>query len=321
MNRHSLNRAGLPALRTAILAWVASVSALAAQNLQLVTQNLDPVPDHNSYFGGGGLGYIPSGPVAFPRLISLGPFGHLNLRDTPTSVTVDAESFSGPSFSVVTGSQVDLVTYVTKPAPARITLQVQSQVSVQQTFPQPSLFDCGVDLDADGSDEFANTTTSSASATLTMWCDDVGAPVRWHQHNEGLYATLGQTVNSSLTLQFSDPVQEQTYGPACAGKLGCQSGGAPFERIFVASLPEDVVYAWLMGGDAQWNVTFPGFACPLLVEPQFVLAVPTFAGPNGRRYVDFEATFPPIPGLTFYAQGIAVSNNTFLGTNGVIIRT
>ena len=35
----------------------------------------------------------------------------------------------------------------------------------------------------------------------------------------------------------------------------------------------------------------------------------------------FEVTFPPIPGLVFYAQGIAISGGTFVSTNGVRIQT
>ncbi|MCA8973477.1 MAG: hypothetical protein KDC98_02090, partial [Planctomycetes bacterium] len=246
-------------------------------------------------------------------------FGHLVLTATSTSVAAEAVSATGSSFSVINGSTTDLVTYVATASPARITITVDAQLAFQPVWPLPD-YDCGVDLLADGVDEFTNVSPNSATATLTTWCDDLGTPVRWHQRNDGFYSSI-MTATATLGLQFDDPVQEPTYGPACAGKLGCQRGSGAFDRILVASLPGDATYAWLLGGDTQWNVTFPGFACPLLVEPQFVLAVPTFDGANGRRYVDFEAAFPPIPGLTFYAQGIAISNNTFVGTNGVIVRT
>lgn len=300
----------------------AAATCLPGQGLQLVTINLDPVPEHNSYWSYGPLTYIPGGVVAFPILQSLGFNGYFHLTATPTSVTVDAQSQSGTSFSVLSGSEVDLVTYLIKPAPARITIHVQSQVSIQQTFPVAPIFDCGVDLGADGSDEFTNTSPTSAGATLTTWCDDIGAPVRWHQNNQGFYMGPGfLRVTSALTLQFDDPVQEQTYGQTCQGKLGCQYGAGTFDRVLVASLPGNSTFAWLMGGVTQWNVTLAGFTCPLLVQPQFILGVPLHDGPNGRRYVDFDCTFPPVPGLTFYVQGIAISNNTFVGTNGVIVRT
>ncbi|MCA8953850.1 MAG: hypothetical protein KDE27_30335 [Planctomycetes bacterium] len=304
------------------LALVLTLSSLSAQGIQLATVNEAADPYQNHFWSYNGTDLIPNGPVAFP--LSFGdPFlGSLDLRATATSVNAAAWSRTGPSFSILSRSTTDLVTYVRTASPARIRIAVDAQLVSQSPWPAAvPIYDCGVDVDNDGVDEFSNVSPNSSAAVLTTWCDDVGTPVRWHQHNEGVYQWYLIDATSTLDLQFDDPVQEQTYGPSCAGKLGCQLGAAPSDRVFVASLPGDVEYAWLLGGDTPWNVTFQGFSCPLLVEPQFVLAVPTFDGPNGRRYVDFAAAFPPIPGLVFYAQGIAISNDTFVGTNGVIVRT
>ncbi len=298
------------------------LSALPAQGLQLATSNVAPDPYSNLWWTGYGTTFLPPGPVAFPVHHASWPSGRFDLIATPTSVATETEAQSGPSFSVLNGSVTDLVTTARMPSPARITIDVQAQLNFQQALtPALPLYDCGVDLDADGIDEFTNGPPNSASTTLTTWCDSLGTQVRWHQRNEGFYTSGFLLATSTLSLQFDDPVQEPTYGPTCAGSLGCQRGTGQFDRIFVASLPGDTTFAWLMGGDAQWNVTFPGIGCPLLVDPQFILAVPLQDGPNGRKYVDFEGTFPPIPGLTFYAQGVAVSGGVFVGTNGVRVRT
>ncbi|MCA8966477.1 MAG: hypothetical protein H6838_16005 [Planctomycetes bacterium] len=295
------------------------LSSLPAQGLQLATSNVAPA---NNYFWSNVIFHLPTGPVTFPGHWYYGWYGSLDLGATPTSVTTQAHAMSAASFSILSGSSVDLVTTASMPSPARVSIQVQAQLTFQQTLTVAlPLYDCGVDLGADGIDEFTNGPPSSAVTTLTTWCDSLGTPVRWHQHLEGFYDSGVLDATTTLSLQFDNPVQEATYGPSCAGSLGCQRGAGQFDRIFVASLPGNTTFAWLMGGDAQWNVTFPGIGCPLLVDPQFILAVPLQDGPNGRKYVDFEGTFPPIPGLTFYAQGVAVSGGAFVGTNGVRVQT
>lgn len=299
------------------------LAPLSAQGLQLTTSNVAPDPNSNVWWTGYGTTFLPPGPVVFPIHWASWPFGYLDLSATPTSVANATEALSGYSFSVLNGASTDLVTTATMPFPARITIDVQAQLTFQQTMtPALPLYDCGVDLGADGVDEFTNRPPNPASATLTTWCDALGTPVRWHQRNDGFYTGGFLRATATLSLQFDDPVQEATYGPNCSGSLGCQRGVGPFDRIFVASLPADTTFAWLMGGNTPWNVHFPGIGCPLLVDPQFILAVPLQDGPNGRKYVDFEGTLPPIPGLSFYAQGVAIrSDGTFLGTNGVHIST
>ncbi len=161
--------------------------------------------------------------------------------------------------------------------------------------------------------------SSVPTTSFGVHVDQRGTGVLWSNYSGGF--AIHAAPSSLLELDFVDPVREPAYGPSCVGELGCQHGSAPFERVFVASFPGDTTLAWLMGGTQQWHVQFPNFYCPLLVEPQFILGVPLVDGPNGRKFVDFEATFPAVPGLTFYAQGIAIRGGTFIGTNGVVIQT
>lgn len=298
------------------------LAVASAQRLQLATSNVAPDPHSNWMWYYNGSVFVPPGPVTFPSHWMANLVGYLDLAATPTSVSTTTEAMSGNSLSALNGTEIDLVTTATMPFPARVEIQVQAQLNYTQalTLSLP-IYDCGVDLGADGIDEFSNVSPNSATATLTTWCDSIGTAVRWHQHVQGYYTGGILRTVANLSLQFDDPVQELAYGPTCEGSLGCQLGTGQFDRIFVASLPANTSFAWLMGGDTPWNVTFPGFTCPLLVDPQFILAVPLQNGPNGRKYVDFAGTFPPIPGLSFYAQGIAISGGTFIGTNGVRVRT
>jgi len=302
--------------------------SLPAQGLQLSTANVAPLPANNAVFSGTYSAFLPLGPVAFPTQLSAGLGNTLTLssNSNPGSSTVSVltHGIQGPSFSLTYDTASDLETTLSMPMPARITVQITAQVTLQQamSLALPTL-SFGVDLDADGQDEFFSSSLQPlTTSTLTTYCDALGSLVRWHHNVNGQHTGGGfTTTDAQLSLLFENPAQETTYGPTCAGQLGCQLGANTFDRVFVASLPANTTLAWLMGGDQQWNVPFPGFACPLLVDPQFILAVPTFVGPNNRQFVDFAATFPPIPGLTYYAQGIAVSGGTFIGTNAVSIQT
>jgi hypothetical protein len=179
-----------------------------------------------------------------------------------------------------------------------------------------------VDVGHDGAPEFSSTYPAAPVVSLPVLADGRGTPVRWKQVLTGSGWGMAHGFSGALELRFTVPVQEPAYGPVCEGELGCQLvPNAPFARVLVASLPGDSTFAWLVGGDQQQNLQFPGFACPLLCNPLVVIAVPLIDGANGRKMVDFDAVFPPLPGMVWFAQCIAVSAGTFVGTNGVRIQT
>jgi len=296
-----------------------------AQSLQLWTANVAPLHNYFDWDDWVPSYWPPAGPVQLPLMAYNGysPFFiRLELNGSPNSVGVLARGQACSMLLHVPDEyhvSTDLVTTLIMPFPARIQIDAQGVFTPSPPPPPPQCqFEWGIDLGANGIDDFVTTQPQSTTTTLTTWCDLLGSDVRWHHQ---LFLTGCVAAQSDLTLQFDNPIQEWTYGPTCAGQLGCQLGASTFERVFVASFPANTTLAWLMGGDTQRNVSFPGFACPLLVDPQLVLAVPVFTGPNGRKFIDFEATFPPIPGMVFYTQGIAVSGGTFIGTNGVIVHT
>lgn len=309
-------------MRTILSGLLALVGFLPAQGMQLSTENVDPVAWHNGLLYTGTTITLPFGPVTFPTTLFAGLAPRLTLTANANAVTVRGSCFgTGWGMSGYSWTRSDLVTSVTMPSPARISIQVQNLFTPPTHFATPFV-QFGVDLGADGQDEFFSTSQlPTTTSTLTTHCDDVGSLVRWHHYLSAGSWSLYSNPTTELTVRFVEPVQEPTYGPTCDGKLGCQLGISTYDRIFVASLPSDSTFAWLLGGDQQWNVQFPSFNCPLLVNPQLILAVPVFDGPNDRKFVDFEVTFPPIPGLVFYAQGIAISGGTFVGTNGVRIQT
>ncbi|MCR9247309.1 MAG: hypothetical protein NXI31_19945 [bacterium] len=306
-----------------ILAAVVLACATTAQSLQLTTANVNPSSYANAAWSGWYFTALPRGPVTPP--VSLGFLGpRLVIDQQANTLSARASGIAGQHWRAYVSVTSDLVTTVTSPTPARIELQILNTLNFSQslTTAVPRV-DLGVDVLADGTDEFSVIDTSSTLpiyATIPVHCDSRGTAVRWHHltsagTNGGFGATL--SVTNQFSLQFPEPIPEPSYGPSCAGELGCQRGAGTFDRTFVASLPDNTTFAWLMGGDRALNVQFSGIPCPLLVEPQFVVAVPLTAGANDRQFADFDGTFPPIPGLTFYAQAIAVSNGRWIGTNGV----
>src|SRR5262249_11329480 len=127
---------------------------------------------------------------------------------------------------------------------------------------------------------------------------------------------------SLLELHFAAPAQEPAYGSPCGGELGCQLvPGTPYARTLVASFPADSTFAWFVGGAQQQNLLFPGISCPLLCDLAVVLSMPLQPAPNGRQMAVLDTLLPPLPGQTWFAQGIAIRGGTFVGTNGVRITT
>ncbi len=295
-----------------------SLASLPAQGLQLDTRN---APQATWYFtseGSGQYHYLPPGPVTFPSFVYLGVISLDRAGNR-----LEARQRASQLHHFYTAARTSLTTVVTAPAPSRVHLEFDVQVDYNLWLsPLAVGAQSEIDVGADGILEHsASGLTSTPQTTLPVLCDRRGTEVRWTIDSASSPSSGASAVSSAIVLDFVEPNLEPVFGPNCAGELGCQHGDATFDRVFVASLPSDATFAWLMGGDTQWNVQLPSFACPLLVQPQFILGVPLLDGPNNRKFVDFEATFPPIPGLTFYTQGIAISGGTFIGTNGVVVQT
>lgn len=259
------------------------------------------------------------GPVTLPVSVwSSGAGWSSSLGVGQVGSTLHAGGYGATAITTGAGGTSDMISTVASTVPKRVECVVTHTFSASgSSTPKPSSSTAIVDVGDDGAAEFTSSSPAPGAATLALFCDRRGTKVHW-RFSFGIYSVV-TSAQGGLTLEFVEPVSEATYGPNCAGELGCQVGSSPFDRIFVASLPSDTTFAWLMGGDRSWNVQFPSFPCPVLVEPQFILAVPLHDGPNDRKFVDFEAAFPSIPGLSFYAQGIAISGGTFIGTNGVVI--
>lgn len=299
-----------------------------AQGLQLPTAIVDPVQNYvfNTWLTPA-VYPIAVGPVTWPLTMGIGwygPSGRLDRNGDSLSMQWHALQYSS-SLGRGAGLECSVVTRVVTPLPARVPVELVA-LATQSSSPLGN-FTCSlmasVDIDANGTMEYTSGYPAAPAAVHSVLADARGTPLRWMTDMSVIVSMSGSaSMDSTLELRFTAPVQEPAYGPACEGELGCQRvPNAPFDRVFVASLPGDTTYAWLLGGDQQVNVQFPGYACPLLVDPAVIVAVPLVPGANGRQFVDFEATLPPVPGLVWYAQGIAVSGGTFVGTNGVRIQT
>ncbi|MDO8349295.1 MAG: hypothetical protein Q7T30_03590, partial [Planctomycetota bacterium] len=247
---------------------------------------------------------------------------YLLISRTANTLSIDELVFVAEAPSQAARATCNLVTTASTPFPARMQMDIAHSVTLgsAHSFAVSAV----VDIGADSSPEFTSSYPTSPLAHHVVLVDSRGTPIRWAENAFASWGILSQqpSYHCHLELRFTAPVQEPAYGPVCEGELGCQLvPNAPFARVLVASLPIDTTYAWLLGGDQQANVQFPGFACPLLCNPLVVIAVPLVNGANGRKFVDFDAVFPPLPGQVWFAQCIAVSGGAFVGTNGVHIQT
>jgi len=301
-----------------------AVGSLHAQGLQLPTAVVGPSLNfvQSSAWGPYPL-HLPVGPVVFPVTWG-GFFGlpALGISRTGNTLSLSESVFVAEAPSQAARATCNLVTTASMPLPARLAIEIAHSVVLgsAHSFAVSAV----VDIGADSSLEFTSSYPTSPVAPRVALVDSHGTPIRWAEDAFASWGILSQfpTYICRLDLRFTAPVQEPAYGPVCAGELGCQLvPNASFARVLVASLPTDTTYAWLLGGDQQQNLQFPGFACPLLVDPLVVIAVPLVDGANGRKFVDFDAVFPPLPGQVWFAQCIATSGGTFVGTNGVRIQT
>ena len=278
---------------------------------------------------------IPLGPVAFPLQVVLpvGGRGSANaLLDRAVSPTEEVQSIAaGVGFSGAFGASevhCHLSSLVSMPLPARIPVRIAPSFSSPATFSSFSTsYELAVDVGGDGSFEYSaaysgwpGNAPAPPPAVLDVLVDARGTLVDWESTTT--VAGIPATSQSLLELHFAAPVQEPGYGSACGGEFGCQRvAGTPYARTLVASFPANSTFAWFVGGDQQQNVLFPGISCPLLCNLAVVLSMPLQTGPNGRQMAVLDTLLPPLPGQTWFAQGVAISGNAFVGTNGVRITT
>ena len=307
--------------------------AVPAQSLVLTTDVVDP--SRNSLYGlfFGSLVHvpIPLGPVTFPLQQYLNNVSLTvdQLAPSPAPILSIAERVSGAWSFSVTGSVIcHLVTTVLMPRPALVPLTVVDSMNTLAGSGDWVLFDAAVDVGDDGTNEFTFSVYTNLPISnppplqLGVLADSRGTRIAWQSRAIAGQFSSPAANTSQLDLRFTEPVQEPAYGPVCAGELGCQLvPGSQYSRVLVASLPGDSVLSWLVGGDQQTNIVFAGFACPLLCNPVVILPVPLQSGPNGRKFAVLDGTFPSWPGQVWFAQGIAISGGTFVGTNGVRIQT
>ena len=96
---------------------------------------------------------------------------------------------------------------------------------------------------------------------------------------------------------------------------------SPFGRTFIGSLPLTTSLAWIILGNQPTNLAFPQTPCPLLCDPDVVGGLRLGPVSGGRRIVEFEDELPAIPGASWFTQAVGFGGGTFVGTNGVHIRT
>lgn len=292
---------------------------LAAQNLQLATELTDAARNFvaDPFWGSTPL---PLGPVTFPLGSSL---GILTLERPAVGVLRLTESVIGTAGSAGRRAACHAITHAWMPTPARVPVTIAHTITAGSAGSYAE--STQVDLGADGSVEYAqNHPAAPQTLTRSVLVDARSTAIEWSMTTGAAVDGLYLPWVSRLELRFSEPVQEATYGPTCAGELGCQRDAANvFARTLVASFPNDATLAWLFASDTAVNLPVPGVACPLLCTPVLVLAVPLQLGPNGRQFAVLDAVLPPWPGLTWYAQGVAFTSTAgvFVGTNGVILQT
>jgi hypothetical protein len=315
---------------TLFLPAIAFAGAVPAQGLTLATEVLDPLQNFVSSrtVTGSQTLYLPAGPVAFPVHLATPtlsfPYASLDLIETISGSTttlsiIEYMNGGNSRYGVV---ECLLRTTVTALLPARVSLAIDPVVT-WAGFNIPS-HDAAVDIGADGSPEYSYTYAFPAPpspGTLAVLVDSRGTPldVQSRSYTGG---GGGGNLTTHVDLQFTAPVHDLSYGSPCGAEFGSQLDAAnPFARTFVASLPGNTILAWFAGGDQQASITVPGFSCPLLTNNVVVISVPLVPGPNGRSMAVLDLLLPPIPGATWYAQGVGFAGGTFVGTNGAIIRT
>jgi hypothetical protein len=310
-----------------LLPAIVFAGSVPAQGLTLAAE----VPYPNTTFVGatntGPNVYLPAGPITFPvRLttpLALTPYAILDLGLTPsgsmTTVSI-VERMVGYNFRRGY-AQCHLRLTLAAPLPARVSLAIYPTINWGLIVPS---HDAAVDIGADGSSEYAYTYASSppSPGALEFLVDARGSPIDVRSNSStGASAGVG-SLTAQLDLQFTAPVHDRSYGSPCGAEFGSQLDAAnPFARTLAASLPGNTILAWFAGGDQQANVTVPGFACPLLTNNVVVISVPLLPGSNGRSMAVLDLVLPPIPGATWYAQGVGFAGGTLVGTNGAVIRT
>jgi len=324
-------------MRAALLPCIlAAAGPAVAQSLGLATSATDQARNHlTAYDGNSHLVNVPLGPVSFPLALVAPPpsfslsYASLGLTESASAPTRDLfmrEDARGIGSLYGGGVICHLVTRVTMPLPARVPMTISCSITQAPWSIGPASALGRVDIEGDGVVEFALAyagSSAQSTAVHDLLVDSRGVPIEWEARTDASGGgTFGTSLGTLLQLSFTEPVQEPAYGPTCEGELGCQLvPNAPFARVLVASLPGVSSMAWLLGGDQQVNVPIPGVACPLLCNPLVVLPVPLQPGSNGRAMIQLDAVFPPLPGMVWFVQGVALANGAFAGTNGVRIQT
>jgi hypothetical protein len=316
-----------------LLPLVSLLAPLDAQTLGLATHVVDPL--HNfvraTLPGASAEQHLPIGLIAFPANIEAVPSplsafrASLSLAQTagPRALIANAEVTSGgasPS-QPISIAECSLRTLLTTAVPARVRLDVLPSRTIVALPFWPG-HDTSVDIGGDGTAEYEDhfQFAPPLPATFAILADTRPTVVDWRMYT----VTSGNVggLQTQLELRFAEPAFEPTYGSPCGGELGGQLvPGQPFSRVLVASFPATASLAWFVGGAQQAQTFVPGFACPLLTETAIVIGAPLVNGANGRRFAELDLALPPVPGLTWVAQGIAFDGATFVGTNGVRLRT